>query len=91
MRGVTVKTMPTSSKEYVKVRLPLTSSRVLVIYGTLWLMLMVPCTLFDVNYQPKRMSVEELENGLKWLFKETYSREETLRRVRSFARQRSLI
>ncbi|MBA4148359.1 MAG: B12-binding domain-containing radical SAM protein [Verrucomicrobia bacterium] len=46
------------------------------------------CTLFDVNYQPKKMTVEELEQGLQWLFKETYSREETSKRLRSFVRQR---
>ena len=31
------------------------------------------CTLFDVNYQPKRMSVDELEAGLRWLFSEIYN------------------
>lgn len=46
------------------------------------------CTLFDVNFRPKRMSVEELERGLRWLFRETYSAQETSRRVRSFVRQR---
>jgi radical SAM superfamily enzyme YgiQ (UPF0313 family) len=45
------------------------------------------CTLFDVNYRPTRMSVEELEAGLQWLFREAYSGEETQRRKRSFARQ----
>lgn len=45
------------------------------------------CTLFDVNYRPARMTVEELESGLRWLFRETYSTEETQRRKRSFARQ----
>jgi radical SAM superfamily enzyme YgiQ (UPF0313 family) len=45
------------------------------------------CTLFDVNYRPLRMSVEELESGLRWLFRETYSTEETQRRKRGFARQ----
>jgi radical SAM superfamily enzyme YgiQ (UPF0313 family) len=46
------------------------------------------CTLFDVNFQPKRMSVEELACGLRWLFRETYTAKETSRRVRSFVRQR---
>lgn len=45
------------------------------------------CTLFDVNYRPARMTVEELESGLRWLFRETYSAEETQQRRRGFARQ----
>ena len=31
------------------------------------------CTLFDVNYQPTHMTVDELESGLRWLFTELYS------------------
>lgn len=31
------------------------------------------CTLFDVNFQPKQMSVKELEDGMQWLFGELYS------------------
>ena len=31
------------------------------------------CALFDVNYQPKRMSVDELEARLRWLFSEIYN------------------
>lgn len=31
------------------------------------------CTLFDVNFQPKNMSVDTLEQGLKWLFSEVYN------------------
>ena len=42
------------------------------------------CTLFDVNYQPKNMSVEELEGGLRWLFGETYNAREFARRKRHF-------
>lgn len=42
------------------------------------------CTLFDVNYVPQQMAVEELEKGLRWLMTETYSREETGRRKRAF-------
>jgi radical SAM superfamily enzyme YgiQ (UPF0313 family) len=45
------------------------------------------CTLFDVNFRPARMSVEELEAGMRWLFREAYSAEETLARQRSFVRQ----
>jgi radical SAM superfamily enzyme YgiQ (UPF0313 family) len=44
------------------------------------------CTLFDVNYRPARMSVEELENGLRWLFTELYSSEATEQRKRAFVR-----
>src|SRR5439155_10781359 len=39
------------------------------------------CTLFDVNFQPKQMTVNELESGLRWLFRETYNRDETSRRL----------
>jgi len=46
------------------------------------------CTLFDVNYVPRRMSVGELEAGLRWLFRETYSAEATSTRIRGFVRQR---
>ena len=42
------------------------------------------CTLFDVNYRPALMTVEELEAGLRWLFAELYSRDETSRRKRSY-------
>ena len=42
------------------------------------------CTLFDVNFQPKQMTVNELESGLRWLFRETYNRDETSRRFRKF-------
>lgn len=45
------------------------------------------CTLFDVNYQPVRMTVDELEKGLRWLFTELYSSKETKQRQRSFAKQ----
>lgn len=31
------------------------------------------CTLFDVNYQPKQMTVDELEGGIRWLFRELYA------------------
>jgi radical SAM superfamily enzyme YgiQ (UPF0313 family) len=46
------------------------------------------CTLFDVNFLPKRMSVTQLEQGLRWLFAETYTKPETQRRMRHFARQK---
>ncbi len=45
------------------------------------------CTLFDVNFRPARMTVEELEAGMRWLFRELYAREETSRRARDFVRK----
>jgi len=43
------------------------------------------CTLFDVNYRPARMTVDELESGLRWMFTELYSQKELRQRFRSFA------
>jgi hypothetical protein len=31
------------------------------------------CTLFDVNYRPKQMSVEQLEDGVTELWREIWS------------------
>lgn len=45
------------------------------------------CTLFDVNYTPRNMTVDELEQGMRWLFQEIYNRRETADRLRNFARQ----
>lgn len=42
------------------------------------------CTLFDVTYQPKHMSVAELESGLRWLFGELYNEREFVRRKRQY-------
>jgi radical SAM superfamily enzyme YgiQ (UPF0313 family) len=42
------------------------------------------CTLFDVNFVPKGMSVEELEQGLEHLMGALYSPEETRRRKRRY-------
>jgi radical SAM superfamily enzyme YgiQ (UPF0313 family) len=42
------------------------------------------CTLFDVTYQPKHMSVAELESGMRWLFSEIYTEREFLRRKRHY-------
>jgi radical SAM superfamily enzyme YgiQ (UPF0313 family) len=47
------------------------------------------CTLFDVAYRPDRMSVEELETGLRWLFAETYGAEAARDRRREFVRRRA--
>ena len=42
------------------------------------------CTLFDVNYQPKRMSVDELRAGMRLLSTELYAREALDRRRQPF-------
>ncbi len=42
------------------------------------------CTLFDVTFQPKQMTVSELEGGLRWLFSETYGQAECSQRLRRF-------
>ncbi|HZI31504.1 MAG TPA: radical SAM protein, partial [Candidatus Binatia bacterium] len=44
------------------------------------------CTLFDINYQPKNMSVAELQNGFLKLVKQLYSAEETQSRRSGFKR-----
>jgi len=42
------------------------------------------CTLFDINFRPKNMSIEELEKGLLWLFGEIYTEKEYLKRKRYY-------
>ncbi len=42
------------------------------------------CTLFDVNFKPAQMSVEELEEGLRWLFREIYNEREFTKRKRLY-------
>jgi radical SAM superfamily enzyme YgiQ (UPF0313 family) len=42
------------------------------------------CTLFDVNFRPKLMTVDELEAGLRWLFGEIYNEREFIRRKRAY-------
>jgi radical SAM superfamily enzyme YgiQ (UPF0313 family) len=42
------------------------------------------CTLFDINFLPKNMTVEELQEGFLWLAEKTYSAEETEARNRRF-------
>ncbi|MCP4258745.1 MAG: radical SAM protein [Planctomycetes bacterium] len=42
------------------------------------------CTLFDVNYKPRLMTVEELEAGMRWLFHEIYNESEYTRRKRRY-------
>lgn len=42
------------------------------------------CTLFDVNFRPKNMSVHELEQGLLWLFAEIYNDEAFSKRKRHY-------
>lgn len=42
------------------------------------------CTLFDINFRPKKMSVEQLQSGFIRLVKQLYSTEETAARRRGF-------
>src|SRR5262249_48566589 len=42
------------------------------------------CTLFDVTYQPRGMTVEQLEEGMCWLFREIYNEREYTRRKRHY-------
>jgi radical SAM superfamily enzyme YgiQ (UPF0313 family) len=42
------------------------------------------CTLFDINFRPKNMSVDQLQSGFLRLAKQLYSTEETQMRRRSF-------
>src|SRR5439155_15600053 len=42
------------------------------------------CTLFDINFTPKNMSVEQLQTGFLHLVKRLYSTEETNDRRRRF-------
>ncbi|HWC59547.1 MAG TPA: radical SAM protein [Verrucomicrobiae bacterium] len=44
------------------------------------------CTLFDINFQPKQMSVAELQSGFLGLVKRLYSAEETTERRSKFKR-----
>ncbi|MGA2854234.1 MAG: radical SAM protein [Verrucomicrobiota bacterium] len=44
------------------------------------------CTLFDINFQPKNMSVEQLQGGFLKLVKQLYSAEETHERRAKFKR-----
>jgi len=49
------------------------------------------CTLFDINFVPARMSVEDLDQGFRWLIGELYSEAESAKRkamFRSLVRQR---
>jgi len=43
-------------------------------------------TLFDVNFIPKRMTLDELEDGVLWLYRELDSEAETARRRREALR-----
>jgi len=45
------------------------------------------CTLFDVNYAPKQMTVEQLETGLVELGRHLYSKESTAARRTGFKEQ----
>ena len=45
------------------------------------------CTLFDINFTPKNMSVTQLQAGFLRLVKQLYSAEETQTRRRNFKRK----
>jgi radical SAM superfamily enzyme YgiQ (UPF0313 family) len=45
------------------------------------------CTLFDINFQPKNMSVAELQSGFLGLAKQLYSAGETQERRSNFKRR----
>lgn len=45
------------------------------------------CTLFDVNYAPKNMTVQQLRDGMYWLAERLYSEENIIRRRRPFFEQ----
>lgn len=47
------------------------------------------CTLFDVNFQPKNMSVSELESGFRNLVARLYDEEFIARRRRRFIKRRT--
>ena len=42
------------------------------------------CTLFDINYRPKQMTVQELDEGMLWLFAQVYNEKEFIRRKRNY-------
>lgn len=42
------------------------------------------CTLFDVNFEPRGMSVQQLEQGMRWLFGEIYNEAEFAKRKRHY-------
>ncbi len=44
------------------------------------------CTLFDINFQPKNMSIAELQSGFLGMVKQLYSAEETQHRRSQFKR-----
>jgi hypothetical protein len=44
-------------------------------------------TLFDATFQPRLLTVRELEEGLAWLFQELYSAERVRERRRAFYSQ----
>jgi hypothetical protein len=46
------------------------------------------CTLFDINYQPKQMSVDELNAGLLDLTQKIYSDDAVNKRVRRFFKRK---
>lgn len=50
------------------------------------------CTLFDVNYRPRDMTIDDLQQGMRWLTTQLYTDHATkLRRRKFLAQSRSLI
>jgi radical SAM superfamily enzyme YgiQ (UPF0313 family) len=45
------------------------------------------CTLFDINFRPKNMTIDQLQSGFLSLVKQLYSAGETAQRRRRFRRQ----
>jgi hypothetical protein len=41
-------------------------------------------TLFDLTFQPARMSVTEMETGFRWLMREVYSDQRVAHRRKTF-------
>jgi hypothetical protein len=46
------------------------------------------CTLFDINYQPRQMSIDELNSGLLDLTQKIYSDDAVNKRVRHFFKRK---
>jgi radical SAM superfamily enzyme YgiQ (UPF0313 family) len=49
------------------------------------------CTLFDVNFEPRNMSANELESGFRWLVEKLYNEEFTDERHRKFQERQAAL
>jgi radical SAM superfamily enzyme YgiQ (UPF0313 family) len=49
------------------------------------------CTLFDVNFKPRHMSVENLESRFRWLVKQMYNKDFTDERHRKFRERQAAL